>query len=190
MTTTTETENQTGTDSGGGRLSSTTGAVRTKAADAYSAARERTSSALDTARQGASRAKETTSQKIDSTPELALIGGLAIGALAAALLPKSRKEEELLGTYGKQINERAKEAARAAKDAGRDKLDELGLNKEAAKQKLSEVAKQAGEAVKTSASAAAQAAKSGQGQPGGTQTQPTGMSQPSGMTQPSGQTQF
>jgi hypothetical protein len=161
-----DSDNQTGTSTGS---SSSTGGVRSKAADAYESARERTQSALGTARQSASRAKETTSQRIDSTPELALIGGLALGAIAAALLPKSRKEEELLGQYGRQINDRAKEAARAAKEAGRDKLDELGLNKEAAKQKLSEVAKQAGEAVKTSATAAAQAAKSGQAgnQPGG-----------------------
>jgi hypothetical protein len=176
MTTTTDSENQFDTDAAS-RTPQETGGARAKAADAYAAARERTSSALGSARQSASRARETTSQRIDSTPELALIGGLAIGALAAALLPKSRKEEELIGQYGRQINERAKEAARAAKDAGRGKLDELGINKEAAKQKLSEVAKQAGEAVKTSATAAAQAAKSSQ-------------TQGAGQTQPAGQTQF
>jgi hypothetical protein len=194
MTTVTDVDNQgqTDTNSGGGRLSGVkdkAGAVRTKAADTYATARERTSSALGTARQGASRARQTTSQKIETTPELALIGGLALGAIAAALLPKSRKEEELLGTYGKQINDRAREAARAAKEAGRDKLDELGLNKEAAKQKLSEVAKQAGEAVKTTATAAAQAAKTGQG---GTTGQPQGTSDPlaSGQTQPSGLSQL
>lgn len=171
MTTTTDVDNesQTGTTSSGGRLSGVTdkvkdtaSTVRSKASDAYSSTRERTSSAYGTARENASRARQTTSQGIDANPGIALIGGLAIGALAAALLPKSRKEQELLGTYGKQINDRAREAAKAAKDAGRDKLDELGLNKEAAKQKLNDVAKQAGEAVKTSATAAAQAAKTGQ----------------------------
>lgn len=183
MTTTTDldTENQTGT-TGNGRFSGATGKVRdtasqvrSKAGEAYSTARERTQSAYGTARQSASRARQTTAEKIEAAPGIALIGGLALGALAAALLPKSRREEELLGDYGRRINDRAREAAKAAKDAGRDKLDELGLNKEAAKQKLSEVAKQAGEAVKTSATAAAQAAKSGQAQAGGQSGQTGGL---------------
>ena len=167
MTTTLDNETQTGTTASG-RFAT----VKDKAGDAYSSARERTSAAYGTARENASRARQTTSESIESNPGIALIGGLAIGALAAALLPKSRREQELIGTYGKQINDRAREAARAAKEAGRGKLDELGINKEAARQKLSEVAKQAGEAVKTSATAAAQAAKTGQNT-GDTLNQPT-----------------
>lgn len=166
MTTIVDNESQSNTTAGGGRFASVkdkASDVRSKAGDVYSSTRERTSAAYDTAREGASRARQTTSESIESNPGIALIGGLAIGALAAALLPKSRKEQELIGTYGKQINDRARQAANAAKEAGQSKLDELGLNKEAAKQKLSEVAKQAGEAMKTSATAAAQAAKTGQG---------------------------
>jgi ElaB/YqjD/DUF883 family membrane-anchored ribosome-binding protein len=169
MTTVTDNEQQSSATSqdGGGRLSSvkqraaeTLGSARTRASDAYSTARDRTSSAYDSARERASSATRATAEGIDANPGAALIGGLALGALAAVLLPKTRKEEELLGTYGRQINEKAKEAARAAKEAGQSKLDELGLNKDTAKQKLSEVANQAKDAVKQSATAAAQAAKS------------------------------
>lgn len=180
MMTTTDVDNEsrTGTTSrlsdATDKVKDTASNVRAKAGDVYSSTRERTSAAYDTARESASRARQSTTESIESNPGIALIGGLAIGALAAALLPKSRKEQELLGSYGKQINDRAKEAAKAAKDAGREKLDELGLNKEAAKQKLSEVAKQAGEAVKTSATAAAQAAKSGQSTGQGGQPDPIG----------------
>lgn len=151
--------------------------ARTRAGDAYSSARERTSSAYDTARERASSATRATADGINANPGAALIGGLALGALAAVLLPKTRKEEELLGQYGRQINDKAKQAAQAAKEAGRSKLDELGVNKETAKQKLSEVASQAREAVKESATAAAQAAKSsaqtGQSESATSQTLPT-----------------
>jgi ElaB/YqjD/DUF883 family membrane-anchored ribosome-binding protein len=159
MITVTDNDNQTGTTTGtessGGRLSG----VRTKASDAFQTARERTSSAYGSARERASDATRKTAETIDTAPGAALIGGLALGALAAVLLPKTRKEEELLGSYGRQINDKARQAAQAAKDAGRTKLDELGL-KDTAKQALSDVASQAKDAVKQTATAAAQAAKS------------------------------
>ncbi|HEX8402298.1 MAG TPA: hypothetical protein VF628_11410 [Allosphingosinicella sp.] len=168
MTIVTDNEQQNGTNGeSGGRLSSAKqragealGSARTKASDAYSSARERTSAAYGSARERAASASQATADGIDANPGAALIGGLALGALAAVLLPKTRKEEELLGSYGRQINDKAKQAAQAAKEAGQSKLDELGLNKDTAKQKLSEVANQAKDAVKQSATAAAQAAKS------------------------------
>ena len=174
MITVTDNENQssttqagtTGTE-GSGRLSG----VRTKASDAFQSARDRTSSAYGSARERASGASRKTAETIDTAPGAALIGGLALGALAAVLLPKTRKEEELLGSYGRQINDKAKQAAQAAKEAGRSKIDELGL-KDTAKQALSDVASQAKDAVKQTATAAAQAAKTtaqtGQGQSGQT----------------------
>ena len=158
MTTVTDNENQAQTIGGTGASSSRLSEVRNKAGDAYQAARERTSAAYGTARERASSATRKTAQQVDSNPGAALIGGLALGALAAVLLPKSRKEEELLGTYGRQINDKARQAAQAAKEAGRSKIDELGL-KDTAKQALSDVANQAKDAVKQTATAAAQAAK-------------------------------
>ena len=173
--TTTNLDNDTGTDGSGrtsrvsaatGRVREKAGAARTRASEAYSSARERTSAlygsarerasgALDTTREGAARAGRRTAEGIDSNPAGALIAGLAIGALAAALLPKTRRETETLGRFGSRINETAREAARAAREAGRSKLDELGLNADNAKQKISELAS-------TSASAAAQRVKGSQ----------------------------
>ncbi|HEV2746556.1 MAG TPA: hypothetical protein VGW34_04565 [Allosphingosinicella sp.] len=167
----------TGNEGGGGRMAAATdkvrdraGAAREKASAAYIAARERTgaaygtardkaSTAYDGARERAARAGRRTFDEVEANPVGALIGGLAIGALLAAMLPKSRREEELLGDFGRRLNDTAREAARAAREAGRDKLDELGYNRDTAKQKLSDIAGGAGEALKTSAGAAAQKVK-------------------------------
>lgn len=132
---TTETDTNTGTNRGS-RVRDTASAARNKASGAYQSARERTSAAYDGARDRVSDAARRTSDGIDSNPVGALVGGLAIGALLAAVLPKTQREEEMLGTYGRKINDRAREAARAAKEAGMTKLDELGYNRETAKQKV------------------------------------------------------
>lgn len=131
---TTETENDTGTNRRG-RVRETASSARNKASETYKSARERTSAAYGSARERAGRASQRTSETLESNPMGALFGGLALGALMAALLPKTRREEEVLGPYGRRINDRAREAARAAKEAGVSKLDELGYNRENAKQK-------------------------------------------------------
>src|SRR5688572_4118714 len=76
------------------------GGGRTAAArQAFESARERTAAAYATARERAGSAYETagrkTSQGIDSNPVAAVVGGLAIGALVAALLPRTSREDEL-----------------------------------------------------------------------------------------------
>jgi hypothetical protein len=126
--------------------------AREKTAAAYAAARERAGSAYETA-------GRKTSQGIDSNPVAAVVGGLAIGAIVAALLPRSSREEELLGGVGRKINDSARDAARAAKEAGRGQLDELGLSRDGLQSKLNEFTDRAVGAVKSSAGAAAGAAR-------------------------------
>lgn len=90
---------------------------------------------------------------VETFPVAALLGGLAVGVAIGALLPRTRQEEELLGTIGGAINERAKDAVNAARDAGQAKLDELGISTDAAGKQvgrlidsLSQVAESAGSA--------------------------------------------
>jgi hypothetical protein len=137
---------------------------RTAAArQAFESARERTAAAYATARERAGSVYETagrkTSQGIDSNPVAAVVGGLAIGALVAALLPRTNREEELLGGVGRKITDTAREAANAAKEAGRGQLDELGLSRDGLQSKLNEFTDRAVGAVKSSAGAAAGAAR-------------------------------
>jgi ElaB/YqjD/DUF883 family membrane-anchored ribosome-binding protein len=121
MSTTTDrpgTPDKGGEDSGG--VLSTASAA---AADAYRSARDRTSAAYAAARERAGAVSQRTAESFDTAPMAAVIGGLALGAIAGALLPRTRREEELFGSVGRRINDGARDAVRAARDAGRDQLD-------------------------------------------------------------------
>lgn len=143
-----------------GRLS----AASQRAADAYQSARERTSAAYSAARERAGSAYESAgrraSEGIDSNPLAAVAGGLALGAILGALLPRTEKEEQLLGPAGRRINDTAREAARAAREAGRQQLDELGLSKEGLRARLDELGDRAAGAARSTAGAAADRVKS------------------------------
>jgi ElaB/YqjD/DUF883 family membrane-anchored ribosome-binding protein len=164
MTTTDQADGTTRTRAAGSDTTTTTGAggsegARSRAAEAYQAARERTSAAYASAREGAQKAGRRTAEGIESNPVAAVVGGLALGAVAAALLPRTRREEDLLGDVGRKLTDTAREAARAAREAGREQLDELGLSRDAARRKLDEFTDRAVAAVGSSATAAKGAVK-------------------------------
>ena len=110
--------------------SSRLASAKVKASEAYRTARERTNNTIETAR-------EKASSGIYANPVAALLGGLAIGGLLAAILPRTQREIELLGTYGRKLNDGARQALMSAKEEAAQKLDELGYNSENAKSKIS-----------------------------------------------------
>jgi hypothetical protein len=124
--------------------------LRQHASEAYETARQKTAAAYGAARDGASKARQQTADTIDTYPLAAVIGGFAIGALVAGLLPRTERENETLGALGGRINDPAREAALAARDAGREKLDELGFNKEGLSERLSDFASSASAAIRSS----------------------------------------
>src|SRR5512146_1493790 len=63
-------------------------------------------------------------------PLLALAGGIAAGALIAALLPRTRTETRLVRPAARRVKDSARAAVEAARDAGTQRLDELGLTRE------------------------------------------------------------
>ena len=121
--------------------STTQASARERAIDAYDSARER-------AREG-----------VDGSPLLALGGGLAIGALLATLLPRTRTEERLLGPVGGRITDTARTAADAAKEAGREKLAELNITRDAGRGAVQSLVDGITEAARTSGKAAVEAAR-------------------------------
>ena len=118
-------------------------------------ARERAIDAYD-------RARDQAADRIETSPLLALGGGLAIGALLAAILPRTRTEEKLLGPVGGRLTDTARTAAEAAKEAGREKLAELNITREAGKGAVQSLVDGLTEAARTSGQAAVSAVR-GQG---------------------------
>ncbi len=141
--------------------SETFASAKDKASETLATAKEKASEMVGSARVTATQARQRTADGIDASPVAALIGGLALGALAAAVLPRTRKEDEIFGEIGVRINDTARDAAQAAKEAGRGKLDELGINKDSAMDKAKELAQSVSGVVKESANAAASSVKSG-----------------------------
>lgn len=116
--------------------------VRQKAIEAYDGARDRVA-----------QAGKRTSDGIDEAPLIALGAGLAVGALVAALLPKTRTEADLLRPVSTKLRDNARTAYDSAKQAGSERLRELGLTPDAGKDAVRKVVEGVGDAAKTSAKA-------------------------------------
>ncbi len=89
--------------------------------DTYRSTRERTAAAYESTRDAARR----TGESIAGNPAAALAGGFLVGALVGALAPASRKEREALQPLGEKLSGQARDAARKAAEASRDKMDQL-----------------------------------------------------------------
>jgi hypothetical protein len=122
-------------------------------------ARDAASDALETTKKTARRAATRASDEMDDYPIAMLAGGAALGAILGAVIPASMRERELLGSTGKRLNSAAVAAARAARDAGKDELDSLGLSKDAASREANRLLDGVVKAAGTAGSAAAKAAK-------------------------------
>lgn len=127
-------------------------------------------SVIDNATQAASHAVETvvdtaqvavrrTADSIDSNPLAVLAGGIAVGMLAGALLPRTERETEMLGPVGKRLTEGATAAVRAARDAGTAELIAAGISRNSARAQVGKLVEGVVSAVKTAGDAAAQSAK-------------------------------
>jgi len=142
------------------KVSDTVGKVAERTTTAYETARERTGQAYTAAGEKAAATGRAAGAQIESNPLVALAGGLAVGVIAGALLPRTMREDAVLGPVGDRIKAAAGDAAQAAKVAGLDKLDELGLTPDAARDKVAGFAENARTAVGEVGAAAAGAVRS------------------------------
>jgi ElaB/YqjD/DUF883 family membrane-anchored ribosome-binding protein len=120
--------------------------LRDRAGDVYDTARTAAVDAYSNAREMASDARAVAGDGIEEAPLIALAGGLAVGVLLAALLPRTRQEDKLLGPIGERITGGARNAVEAAKEAGRDKMNELNLTADAGSSALQTLLKGVSEA--------------------------------------------
>lgn len=112
---------------------------------------------LDTTRGGAREAARRTAEGIEANPMSILVGGLALGVLAGALLPRSESEGKLLAPLGKRITDTATAAVHAARDAGKEELGALGISRDAARDQAGKLIQGVLKALTTAGTAAVSA---------------------------------
>jgi hypothetical protein len=122
-----------------------------------------TSRDSNTSRSGRRGALQRTEDAMEANPLAVLAGGAAIGVLAGAVLPRTRRESEMFGKVGKRMTAAAGAAAAAARDTGLQELEAHGISGKAAKAQvgrlLDGVVEAAGTAGEAAANAAAKKAK-------------------------------
>jgi hypothetical protein len=96
-----------------------------RTAGVFETARERTASAYETARDRASAVTRQATEQMSVYPVAAVVGGFALGALVATLLPRTEREEKLLGRTGRRLTGAAREAAQKGIDAGKDQIEDI-----------------------------------------------------------------
>lgn len=99
--------------------------ARSRAAEAIEAARERTLSAYEAARSRATDVTRQASDQLSIYPVGAVIGGFAVGAILAFVLPRTEREERTLGTTGRKLTGAARDAAQRGLDAGKEQIEQL-----------------------------------------------------------------
>jgi hypothetical protein len=91
---------------------------------------------------------------LGEAPLLALAGGLAAGALIAALLPRTDTESRLVRPTARRVKDTARAAFDAARGTGTQRLDELGLNRSKGEETIRSLLDGLSDAARASANAA------------------------------------
>lgn len=76
---------------------------------------------------------------IEKNPLALVAGGVALGVVIGALIPRLQKEKELLAPVGKRIAEGATAAAAAAREAGKAEIDAILPQRDAAKEQIGKI---------------------------------------------------
>jgi hypothetical protein len=103
--------------------------------------------------------RERASDTLGEAPLLVLAGGLAAGALIAALLPRTEAETRAIRPTARRVKSTARAAFDAARDTGSQRLDELGLNRDKGEETIRKLLDGLTDAAKASADAALEAAR-------------------------------
>lgn len=122
-----------------------TAGARQRAIEAYEGARDRAAGMLSEA------------------PLLAIAGGIAAGALIAALLPGTEAEGRLVRPTARRVKDSAKAAYEAARNTGSQRLDELGISRDKGEETIRSLLEGVTDAARASANAALEAVRNPDG---------------------------
>jgi hypothetical protein len=123
-------------------------------ADTLTTSRQRAIEAYGNAR---SRAVDT----LGEAPLIALAGGIAAGALIAALLPRTRAEDRAIRPTARRVKDSANAAYKAARDTSKQRFEDLGFTREKGEEQLRSFVEGLKDTVKASADAALDAVRKG-----------------------------
>jgi hypothetical protein len=104
-------------------------------------------------------ARDRAADTLGEAPLLALAGGIAAGALIAALLPRTDTETRLIRPTARRVKDTARATYKAAKDTGTDRLNELGLNRQKGEETIRSLLEGVTDAAKASGQAALDTAR-------------------------------
>jgi hypothetical protein len=124
-----------------------------------STARERAIEAYEAARDNLADGRRKARDTLGDAPLIALAGGIAAGALIAALLPRTERETEFVRPTAKRVKDTAKAAYDAARETGSSKLQEVGISRDKGKATLQGLIEGIADAARASAGAAYDAAR-------------------------------
>jgi hypothetical protein len=115
------------------------------------------------ARQRAIQAYDDARGRVSDTfgeaPLIALAGGIAAGALIAALLPRTQAEARLVRPTARRVKDTARAAYKAAKDTGSGRLEELGISRRKGEETIRSLLEGITDAARASGQAALDAAR-------------------------------
>ena len=123
----------------------------------------RTEDETMSARQRAIEAYESAGRRaregLSEAPFIALAGGIAAGALIAALLPRTQSEARLVRPTARRVKDTARAAYKAARETGEQQLGDLGLTREKGEETIRSLFKGVTDAAKASAQSALDTAR-------------------------------
>lgn len=115
------------------------------------------------ARQRAIEAYEGTRDKavgtLNQAPLIALAGGIAAGALIAALLPRTDAETRAVRPTARRIKNGAAAAAKAARETSKERFNELGFSRQEGEDTLNRFLQGLKDTARASADAALDASR-------------------------------
>ena len=136
--------------------------AKTRSKQAVAKVRTSASKAIEATSDTARDLARKTAEGIEANPVGVLAGGVALGVLLGAFMPRSEHEAKLLRPVGKRISDTTRGAFDAAKDTAKAEFDVLGFTRTAARD---QVGKMLGGVVRTLATAGAAAVVAAKAQP-------------------------
>lgn len=127
--------------------------------DQFETARERAIEAYENARENLAEGGRKVRDGFAEAPLIALAGGIAAGAIIAALLPRTKRETEFVRPTAKRVKDTARAAFDAARETGSARLSEAGISRDKGKATLQGIIDSVTDAAKASAGAAYDAAR-------------------------------